>query len=104
MTHKIDGGLPVARAPGASVTSVTPRAGAKRPDAVGATPQADSVRLTDEAAGLQALGRQLGAGSAGIDMQRVEAARAAIADGSYRVDAQTIASKMLELDKQLAGK
>ena len=104
MTHKIDGGVPVARPASASVTSVAARAGAKRPDAVGATPGTDSVRLTDEAAGLQALGRQLGTGSAGIDLQRVEAVRTSIADGSYRIDAKQIASKMLELEKQLEGK
>ena len=101
MTHKIDGGLPLARA---NLTSVTARAGAKREEAVGATPDADSVRLTDEAAGLQALGRKLGSESAGIDHARVEAVRASLADGSYRVDAQKIASKMMEFEKQLGGK
>lgn len=104
MTHKIDGGLPVARAADASLASATSRAGAPRNEPVAATVETDSVRLTGEAAGLQALERQLGTEPAGIDMARVEAVRAAIADGSYRVDAQQIASKMLELEKQLGGK
>ena len=104
MTQKIDGGLPAARANGATVTAMAPRAGAQRKEPVGATVETDSVRLTGEAANLQALERQLGTQPPDIDMARVEAARAAIANGSYRIDAQQIASKMLALENQLGGK
>lgn len=101
MTQKIDGGLPVARPVDAGATA-TSRAGAPRNEAVSAAAQSDSLRLTGEAAGLQVLERQLGTEPA-IDTARVESVRAAIADGSYRIDPQQIASRMIDLEKQLGG-
>lgn len=100
MTHKIDGHSPVARAAEAAA-AVTPRAGSERGVPVSATAAGDSLRLTGEAEGLLALERQLGAAPAGIDLARVDALRAAIADGSYQVDAQAIATRMLDLDRAL---
>ncbi len=101
MTHKIDGPTPLARA--AEAVATASRAGSGRDAAVAAVPAGDSVRLTGEAEGLQALGRELGAAPAGIDAARVEALRASIADGSYQVDAQAIATRMLDLDRALGG-
>lgn len=101
MTHKIDGSGPIARPhDAAGRLAATPRAGADRGAPVAAT---DSVRLTHEAEGLQALERQLGASPAGIDLVRVNALRAAMADGSYRVDAEAIAGRMLDLERQLGS-
>lgn len=102
MSYKIDGGLPAARPPEAVSTTATARAGAQRSEPVGATAATDSVRLTGEAEGLQALEREL-ATPAGIDVAKVNQVRAAIADGSYRVDPQAVASRMLELDRQLSA-
>lgn len=102
MSHKIDSGLPVARPPEALNAAATARAGGERSQPVTATAPTDSVRLTGEAEGLQALERQLGAAPAGIDVARVNELRAAIADGSYRVDAQQIADRMLALDRALS--
>ncbi|HEY5613250.1 MAG TPA: flagellar biosynthesis anti-sigma factor FlgM [Lysobacter sp.] len=101
MSHKIDSGLPVARPPEAVNASATVRAGGERSQPVAAIAPADSIRLTGEAEGLQALERQLGAAPAGIDVARVNELRAAIADGSYRVDAQQVADRMLALDSAL---
>ncbi|QSX77631.1 flagellar biosynthesis anti-sigma factor FlgM [Agrilutibacter solisilvae] len=103
MSHKIDGGLPAVRPPESSQTSAISRAGSERGQAVGATAPTDSVRLTGEAEGLQALGRQLGTSPAGIDLAKVQSLRAAIADGSYQIDAEQIASRMIDLDRQLGG-
>jgi len=102
MTHKIDGGAPIARPTEVTTRPLAPtRSGsADRGAPVAAT---ESLRLTGEAEGLQALERELGAGPAGIDVARVNALRAAIADGSYRVDAQAVASRMLDLERQLGG-
>ena len=102
MSHKIDSGLPVARAPEPVNAAATGRAGGERSQPVAATAPADSVRLTGEADGLQALERQLGAAPAGIDVARVNELRAAIADGSYRIDAQQVADRMLALDSALS--
>lgn len=101
MTHKIDGGVPVARPPAALNSSATTRAGSERSQPVAIATPADSVRLTGEAEGLQALERQLGAAPAGIDVAKVNQVRAAIADGSYRVDPQEVATRMLGLERAL---
>jgi negative regulator of flagellin synthesis FlgM len=77
------------------------RAGGERTAPIAATPEADSLRLTGEASGLQAIERELGAAPAGIDVARVNAVRAALADGSYRIDAQAIADRMIDLDSAL---
>lgn len=100
MTHKIEGGLPATRPTEAVSTSATARAGVER-RAVDAIVKADSVRLTGEAEGLQALKRQLGAAPAVVDEARVSEVRAAIAAGSYRIDVQHIADRMLALDSAL---
>lgn len=102
MSHKIDSGVPVARPAEAINSSAIARSGGERSQPVAPTPPSDSVRLTGEAEGLQALERQLGAAPAGIDVARVNEIRAAIADGSYRVDAQQIADRMFALDSALA--
>lgn len=103
MTSKIEGGLPppVRAAELAGNAATQARAGGDRSQPVGAAPAADSLRLTGEAAGLQALQREL-AGPADIDLARVNEVRAAIADGSYKVDAQEIAGRMLALESELA--
>jgi negative regulator of flagellin synthesis FlgM len=103
MTHKIEGAPAAARTGDVARTVVPPRAGAARDEPVAAAAAADSVRLTGEAEGLQALERQLGAAPAGIDLARVNALRAALADGSYRVDAQQVADRMLRLERDLGG-
>ena len=102
MSHKIDAGLPGVRPLEAANSGSVARAGTERSPSVGATAASDSLRLTGEAEGLQALERQL-ATPAGIDMAKVQAVRAAIADGSYRIDAAQIASRMIDLDRQLGG-
>lgn len=101
MTQKIDGGAPVVRPPDTGNTSAAARAGSERSQPVAAASMADSVRLTGEAEGLQALERELGSVPAGIDLARVNALRSALADGRYQVDPQRIATRMLELDRDL---
>jgi len=101
MTQKIDGGG--ASRPIESVTTgASARAGTDRTAPV-AAPEGDSLRLTGEASGLQTLARELGAAPAGIDMAKVNAVRAAIADGSYQIDSAKIADRMLGLERDLAG-
>ena len=101
MTHKIDGGPPATRPPEALNSATAARAGSKSSQPVAALVAADSVRLTGEAEGLQALERQLGATPAAVDVARVNDVRAAIADGSYRIDPQQIADRMIALDRAL---
>lgn len=62
----------------------------------------DSVALTDRAKDLQALQNKI-AESPVVDNEKVEAIKQAIADGSYKVNADSVADKLLDLDEQ-AGK
>jgi len=103
MTTKIDGAPPAAvRA--AELAANGPaqlRAGEDRSQPVAAVPPADSMKLTGEAVGLQALQQELAASPAGIDAARVGEIRAALADGSYRIDPQQVANRMLALESEL---
>ena len=60
----------------------------------------DTVSLTDAAAQLPAL-KQTVADSSGVDAGRVESLRAAIADGSYSVDAAELANNMINFEQEL---
>ncbi|MDR0182963.1 flagellar biosynthesis anti-sigma factor FlgM [Lysobacter arvi] len=104
MTHKIDGAMSPAlrQIEAAGSASVQSRAGADRGQPVGPAAAADQMRLTGDAANLQALERELGAAPAGIDVAKVNAIRSALADGSYKVDPQAIADRMLSLENALS--
>ncbi len=62
--------------------------------------QADTVSLTDAAAQLPTL-QQTISNSSGVDSERVESLRAAIADGSYSVDATELAQNMIGFEQGL---
>ncbi|AUZ55086.1 flagellar biosynthesis anti-sigma factor FlgM [Stenotrophomonas acidaminiphila] len=98
MSQKIDGGITASAPlrPVATPAKATP-AGSGEPRPVEA---ADSVRLTGEATSLQAMQRELSAAPA-IDSARVQAVREALENGSYRINPDAIAQRMLELDGQL---
>jgi negative regulator of flagellin synthesis FlgM len=61
-------------------------------------PSDDSVKITDSAKALDAASR-----GDGVDTKRVEEIRARLADGTYKPDAQAIASKFLALEGQFGG-
>lgn len=61
----------------------------------------DKVSLTDQAAQLQTL-KQAVEGVSSVDSNRVEALKAAIEDGSYKVDSQKLAQNMIDLERQLS--
>ena len=61
------------------------------------------VSLTDTAATLKQLENQI-ANQPVVDPQRVESVKKAIADGSFKIDANHIADKMAEFEQLLADK
>ena len=61
---------------------------------------ADSVQLTDTAAKLSELQAEVNAAE-GVDLERVEAIREQIADGSYQVDADRIADALMTMEQEL---
>ncbi|MCD9030412.1 flagellar biosynthesis anti-sigma factor FlgM [Luteimonas sp. Y-2-2-4F] len=104
MSHKIEGLPPPAALRGAgALGGQVARAGDDRDKPVEAAAAGDSLRLTGEAAGLQAMQRELTAQPA-VDQTRVQAVREALAAGTYRVDPEAIASAMLDLDARLGGR
>ncbi len=103
MTQKIDGNLPAGSAlRTSSVGSRVSQAGEDRSNPVSATAPTDSVSLTGEATGLQNLQRQLSSASA-VDDSRVESVRSALQSGSYQINPDVIANRMVSMDQQLAG-
>jgi negative regulator of flagellin synthesis FlgM len=62
--------------------------------------RADSVQLTDTAAKLAELQAEVAAAD-GVDLERVDAIRQQIADGSYAVDADRIADALMTMEKEL---
>lgn len=61
-------------------------------------PSDDSVKITDSAKALDAASR-----GDGIDTKRVDEIRSRLTEGSYKPDAQAIASKFLALEGQIGG-
>ncbi|AWH53465.1 flagellar biosynthesis anti-sigma factor FlgM [Stenotrophomonas sp. ESTM1D_MKCIP4_1] len=101
MSQKIDGNLQVPQAL-RSVTTPVAKPGVSGDAPARPVEAADSLRLTGEATNLQALQRELSTAPA-IDAQRVAAVRESLQNGSYKIDPDAIASRMLELDQQLQG-
>ena len=65
-----------------------------------ASKPADSVQLTDTAARLAELQADVAVAD-GVDIERVEAIRQQIADGSYQVDADRIADALMTMEQEL---
>jgi negative regulator of flagellin synthesis FlgM len=94
MTNKISGLPPISSGTDLSVAGGR-KAQAARPEALVETDRSDGdrVELTPHA---RVIG---GGGDAPVDGARVDALRRQIADGSYRIDAQRIAGKLLDLER-----
>lgn len=60
--------------------------------------QADTVRLSDAVQALQSANRQMD-DSSDFDAGRVAEIKAAIADGSYSINSERVADKMLQFEK-----
>lgn len=97
MSQKIDGGITA----NAQLRPVAPAKTTPAGDSPARPVEAaDSLRLTGEATNLQALQRELSNAPA-IDNARVQAVREALENGSYRINPEAIAQRMLDLDQQL---
>jgi negative regulator of flagellin synthesis FlgM len=62
--------------------------------------RADSVQLTDTAAKLAELQAEVSSAD-GVDLERVEAIRQQIADGSYEIDADRVADALMTMEREL---
>jgi len=98
MSQKIDGTSQAAQAQ--ALRTLVPANKASVGNDAPTTPVAgpDRLTLTAEATNLQALEP-----GPGIDNDRVQAVKASLQNGTYRINPEAIASRMLELDQQLLG-
>ncbi|PCH65850.1 MAG: flagellar biosynthesis anti-sigma factor FlgM [Gammaproteobacteria bacterium] len=83
-----------------NVTARDNRDGAKSQAVAGSETRSDTVSLTNTATQLQSLQHALLDVSV-VDTEKVEALRAAIADGSYGIDVNELAQNLIDFDQQL---
>ena len=62
----------------------------------------DSVNLSNQARNLKQLEQKLG-DYPEMDDDRIEQIRAALENGTYKIDAEKLAQKMLEMDESIFG-
>jgi len=106
MTSKIDGASAArpAPTPAAVAAPAIERSGAPRAQPVAAAQPvvADNLRLTGEAESLRVLQKQVRAGPAPMDMAKIDALRAALTAGTYRIDPMDIARRLDALERELS--
>lgn len=100
MSNKIETYGPQLASASARVRSAEPGAAAGGERVSGAS-GSDSVKLTDDAVLLQELERAVNEAPV-VDSRRVAETRRALAEGSYRVDPQTVAAKLARMEWELA--
>lgn len=99
MTTTIKPGIQAQQPPVQLRTQNQANGAAKAEGSTSVRPTDDSVKITDSAKALDAASR-----SDAIDTKRVDEIRSKIADGTYKPDAQAIASKFLAMETQMGGK
>jgi negative regulator of flagellin synthesis FlgM len=62
----------------------------------------DTVQITGDAMNLHSAAKSIASSSSSFDSKRVEAVRQSIASGSYKVNPERIASRMIDSDAALA--
>ncbi len=97
MTSKIDG---YGQTAGVSLPSALPRTTASDKPRVGAVAASDSLVLSERMVDMQAVQRKAGEATIG-DPQKIERLRAAVESGNYPIDARTIATRLLDVEKAL---
>lgn len=102
MSMKVDGSSGVSSALGLAGFEAGARKArtASATDSVAATTEADRVRLSDVGSELSAMTRNVG-DSAPVDVAKVERVRAALAEGSFKFDAGTTASRLIQIESLL---
>lgn len=102
MTSKIDSVSPsLVSLAGAAKAGADKAAGGAVASGTPAAP-VDKVSLTGDAVRLQQLSQAASDGPS-VDTRKVNATRSAIASGTYRVDARSVAAKLSRMDWELGG-
>ena len=100
MSAKIEGPRLTPLPPTPASDAIDRRSKASGDDKVGSAAATDSVRLTDTATQLAAVVRS-GAEQAPFDAAKVEAVKAALANGTFKMDAQTIARQLIAAEQAM---
>lgn len=100
MSTKIEGPRLAPLPPTSAAESAERKAKASADDKVGALAPTDSVRLTGAGSEIAAVARSAGE-PAPFDAAKVERVRAALADGSFKIDARLVAERLLAAEKDL---
>jgi len=86
----------------ASGSETTKQAGTDQAKQQATNARGDSVKLSSQAKNLKQLEQKLG-DYPEMDDDRIEQIRSALESGSYKVDAEKLAQKMLEMDESIFG-
>jgi len=99
MSNPIDG---IGRGHGPVVTDTGGVRAAQKPvgGSAPATPDGDRVKLTDTASSLQQIEKQM-ASEPAVDPARVAAVKDALSAGDYKIDAERVAEKFIEVERAL---
>ncbi|MFN7552953.1 MAG: flagellar biosynthesis anti-sigma factor FlgM [Pseudomonadota bacterium] len=100
MSNKIEGPRLASLPPPSTAEAADRKARGGTEERVGAPAPADSVRLTGAGSEIAAVSRTAGE-AAPFDSARVDRVRAAIADGTFRVDTRLVADRLLASEKDL---
>jgi len=80
----------------------TPSTAGEQAKAQSTAARGDNVSLSNQAKNLKQLEQKLG-DYPEMDDDRITQIRAALEDGTYKIDAEKLAQKMLEMDKSIFG-
>lgn len=100
MSTKIEGPRLAPLPPPSVADSADRKARASADEKIGAAAASDSVRLTGAGSEIAAVARTAGE-PAPFDAAKVERVRAALADGSFKIDSRLIADRLLAAEKDL---
>lgn len=103
MASRIDNPNPITGTAGPPVTRSVNRAGSDKDNAPAGVPAADRLELSGEAAGMLSAQREVGASPPPMDQARIDSIRSDIAAGKYQINPQEIASRLIALERKLAG-
>jgi len=106
MTNKIDSGpgnvvRPTNINKPGPITQAIPLSSGDNKAELSATSATDAVRFTGEAQALRLVQRQAKAGPAPMDAAKINALRAALAAGEYRINPAEIAKRLDALEREL---
>lgn len=102
MASKIDNSTPVPSPAGLTAGRPVNRAGNDSSEPVSAPTASDRLQLSGEAAGMIAAQRELAGTPPAMDKAKIDALRADISAGTYRIDPEEIAARLIALERKLA--